>query len=99
MTVPRLQNLAPGGAAGAAVEVGTKEGARARTITLGDNGRRRVKETRGSSRCARPPLATGGSKKSGEGQPGGRWAQPPPLKGPRRPRRPLPPGPAQRPGR
>lgn len=31
-------------------------------------------------------------------QPGGRWAQPPPLAGPRRPRLPVPPGPARRPG-
>lgn len=41
MTVPRLQNLAPGGASGAAVEAGTKEGARAGTTTLEDNGGRK----------------------------------------------------------
>lgn len=60
-----------------------------------------VREGRGGSgsRGARPPSRSGGSRESREGQPGGRWAQPPPLKGPRRPRWPRPPGPAQRPGR
>lgn len=66
MTVPRLQNLAPGGAAGAAMEVGSKEGARARTTTLGDNGRRRVIETRGSSRCTRPLSRLGAPESLGK---------------------------------
>lgn len=80
--------------------VGTKAGVPTRTTTLGDDngGRRRVEQRRGSSRCA-GPLATGGSIKSREGQQGGRWARSPPLTGPRRLRRPLPPGPARRPGR
>lgn len=57
-----------------------------------------TEEGRGSSRCAGPPSQLG-VPKSREGQPGGRWARPPPLTRPRRPRRPLPPGPARRPDR
>lgn len=38
-------------------------------------------------------------EKSRESLPGGRWARPPPLQGPRSAGGPLPPGPARRPGR
>ncbi|XP_076424547.1 uncharacterized protein LOC143272659 [Peromyscus maniculatus bairdii] len=43
--------------------------------------------------------ASGSLEKSRESLPGGRWARPPPLQGPRRAGGPLPPGPARRPGR
>ena len=91
MTAPRLQN--------SAATAGAEEDAGAGTTMLGDNGGRRgVEERREAAAVLGPSREWGLQKVSGRAA-GGRWARPPPLAGPRRPRRPLPPGPARRPGR
>lgn len=56
-------------------------------------------KTEGEAVTGEGPLRVGAWKSLGGSLPGGRWARPPPLKGPRRAGGPLPPGPARRPGR
>lgn len=69
------------------------------TTMSGDNGGRREVQDRRGDRHWGMSSASGSLEKSRRSLPGGRWAQPPPLKGPRRAGGPLPPGPARRPGR
>lgn len=80
VTAPRLQkSVAP---------------AWAGTTMSGDNGgRREVQDRRGGSHWGMSS-ASGSLEKSRRSLPGGRWARPPPLKGPRRAGGPLPPGPS-----